>query len=75
MTTIVEFPASLPQSEVEEFLGSVQTIQFTHQQTDNLHHKYLVTSRYPDDFVSIGIFVGYKMGGQFGRVTVTRKIL
>lgn len=58
MQTIVEFPANISRRDIEGFIKLKKTITFEFQQTDNLHHKYLVSSAYPDDFVMIGIYIG-----------------
>jgi len=58
MTTIVEFPATIQRRTIEALLAAHASIQWEFQQTDNLHHKYMVTSKYADDFVMLGTFIG-----------------
>lgn len=58
MKTIVEFPAIVRRIDIEGFLRIFPSIKFDFQQSDNLHHKYLVESNYADDFVAVGIYIG-----------------
>jgi len=60
--TIVEFPAAMRLIDITGFLKTIQTITVEHQQSDHLHHKFLISSKYPGDFVTIGVYIGYFKG-------------
>lgn len=64
MQTIVEFPVNIRTVDIEGFLKGLQSVKFEYQQTDNLHHKYLIRSGYAADFVAIGIYIG-RVGSDF----------
>lgn len=60
--TIVEFPIAMRIIDIVGFLEVIQSIKFEHQQSDHLHHKFLIKSKYPDDFVTVGYYIGYFKG-------------
>lgn len=56
ISTIVEFPACIRKSAIEAWFAS-KKIAFDFNQSDNLHHKYFVCTKYASDFVELGYWM------------------
>ncbi len=59
---IVEFPIEMRVIDIKGFLKLIPSIKFEHQDSDHLHHKFLIQSKYPSDFVAVGRYIGYFKG-------------
>ena len=60
--TLVEFPIAMRLVDIVGFLKAIQSIKFEHKQSNHLHHTFLIQSKYPDDFVTVGSYIGYFNG-------------
>lgn len=51
---LIEVDARIKKEEFEEEMLNVPTISFEFHQSDNLHHKYYVSTNYGTDLVWLG---------------------
>lgn len=51
---LVEIDVRVRREEFEEEMSSVSTLSFTFRQSDNLHHKYFISTKYGTDLVWLG---------------------
>lgn len=58
--TQIKFPVAIPKEEIERFLTQLK-VEWSWLKTDSLHHIYAVSSRWPSEFVKIGIWIGKKI--------------
>lgn len=62
----IEIPISIHRQLFEYYVANyIKTVTLEFLQSDNLHHKYNVSTKYPIDLFEIGRYVGGEMPFDF----------
>lgn len=61
MTQDIDIPRKLNIEDCVQCFQQIKTIDAKYQYSDNLHHKWIISSAYPLDFYDLGVLVGLNL--------------